>query len=296
MDTPLRDLVSFSFIETNGIRLHTAMAGRDDAATIVLLHGFPEFWFGWRKQIPILAEAGFQVIVPDQRGYNLSEKPRGIRAYQIEELAKDIVGLCDRMGKESIYLAGHDWGAAVAWHLAEHYPNRVEKLAILNVPHPQVMIQTLRSSLGQIFKSWYIFLFQLPWLPEKLLAWSGYLAMRWMMVASSRPDSLSKEDLGVYVKAWSQPGALTGMLNWYRAIFRERGMDYLRRSEPATPQIKVPTLMLWGTQDMALSREMAQPSIDLCAQGELHYFDHATHWLQLDEAEEVNRLLVDFFE
>jgi pimeloyl-ACP methyl ester carboxylesterase len=183
----------------------------------------------------------------------------------------------------------------VAWHIAEHHPNAFEKLAILNVPHPQVMIQTLRNSLGQLGRSWYIFFFQIPWLPEKLLAWNGYRAMWRMMLSSSKPGSFNEIDREAYLQAWSQPGALTAMLNWYRAAFRQGLKSYSTRGERPAANINIPTLMLWGAQDFALSREMAQPSIDLCQQGELHYFENATHWLQLDEADQVNNLLVEFF-
>ncbi len=283
------DLLTFSSIETNGIRLQVATAGAPKDPTVILLHGFPEFWYGWKKQIPPLANAGFHVIAPDQRGYNLSEKPEGIIAYHIDELAKDVIGLIDSIGKEKINLVGHDWGAAVAWHVAREYPERLEKLAILNVPHPDVMVQTLRRSLPQLLRSWYILFFQLPGVPERVMTWNGYQAMRRMMITSSRPDTGIAADLDRYVTAWSQPGAMTAMLNWYRAAFR---WGHRRTVSPA--RIRVPTLMLWGMHDIALSSEMAQPSIDLCDQGQLVFFENASHWVQHDEAEEVNRLLIEF--
>lgn len=291
----LEELLTFSHMETNDIQLHVARAGEKDDPLVVLLHGFPEFWYGWRKQVTPLLEAGYQILIPDQRGYNLSQKPEEMNAYRIDELAKDVVGLCEALESETRYLVGHDWGAAVAWHIAEHYPTAFGKLAILNVPHPQVMISTLRKSLGQVGKSWYIFFFQIPWLPEKLLALNGYQAMWRMMVASSNPGSMTQADRDVYIRAWSQPGALTAMLNWYRAVFRQGIQDFLSPNESLATSISIPTMMLWGARDVALSREMAQPSIDLCLQGELHYFENATHWLQHDEAEAVNELLVEFF-
>jgi pimeloyl-ACP methyl ester carboxylesterase len=283
------DLLSFSNIETNGIRLHVAKAGAPDQIPVILLHGFPEFWYGWRSQILPLAEAGFQVIVPDQRGYNLSEKPDGIASYHIDKLAKDVIGLMDSTGKEKINLVGHDWGAAVAWHVAGQYPERLDNLAILNVPHPDVMVSTLRSSLSQLMKSWYILFFQLPSIPERVMSWNGYQTMRWMMHASSRPNAFEAADLDRYVNAWSQPRALTAMLNWYRAAFR-----WGQHKIVSPARIRVPTLMLWGRNDMALSSEMAQQSIELCDLGQLVLFENTSHWIQHEQTDEVNRLLIEF--
>jgi len=288
--------IEFNFIEANGIRIHTAQYGPVDGPLVLLLHGFPEYWRAWIKQIEPLAEAGFRVVVPDQRGYNLSDKPKGVEAYRIGTLAADVVGLIDALGREKAMLAGHDWGAAVAWQTAIQYPQRLEKLAILNVPHPAVMMRTLQKSLRQILKSWYIFYFQIPFLPEWIMSRGNYAPMRRMMKASSGHDTFSEADLDHYVQAWSQPGALTAMLNWYRAVFRQ-AMRSLSRDEkqPSVRRVQVPTLMLWGVKDIALSRQMAQPSIELCDQGRLIFFENATHWVQHDEPDGVTQILVSFF-
>ena len=145
------------FIQTNGIRLHVVQAGTENGPLVILLHGFPEYWYGWRHQIEPLAAAGFWCWAPDQRGYNLSDKPEGVDAYRIDTLAGDILGLIEAAGQDKAVIVGHDWGAAVAWHLATYYPERVEKLCILNVPHPSVMVQTLRKGFVQLRKSWYMF-------------------------------------------------------------------------------------------------------------------------------------------
>ncbi len=278
-----------TYLETNGIRLHVIQAGPKDGTPVVLLHGFPEFWYGWRNQIPALAEAGYRVIAPDQRGYNLSEKPRGVNAYTMRELTADVLGLMDALGYEKAYLAGHDWGAAVAWTLAMQNPERFYKLAILNVPHPQVMINTLRRDLRQMLKSWYIGFFQLPWLPEIALGANGFTGLSNMLRASGRGDTFSAADLSEYRKALSQPGALTSMLNWYRAAARSL------RSDSRNAHVSVPTLVIWGAQDIALVRWMARSSIDYCNNGRLVFFEDATHWVQHDRAAEVNALLVEFF-
>ncbi|HSF83295.1 MAG TPA: alpha/beta hydrolase [Anaerolineales bacterium] len=284
-----------AFIETNGVRLHVMQAGPEGGPLVILLHGFPEYWRGWSKQIEPLASAGFRLMIPDQRGYNLSEKPRGVKAYDIDILAQDVLGLIEASGRERALLIGHDWGAAVAWHVAAHYPERLEKLVILNVPHPAVMITTLRSSLRQLLKSWYIFFFQIPWLPEWLLSRGNFAPMRRMMIASSKPGSFSRADLDLYVEAWRQPGALTGMLNWYRAIFRKELRRINRGSKVNNIRIQVPTLILWGENDIALSRRMAQPSLDLCESGKLVFYPGATHWVQHEESSKVIEQIISFF-
>ncbi len=291
--TDMSDVYEHQFVKTNGITLHVVMAGPKDGSPIILLHGFPEFWFGWRNQIPFLAQQGFRVIVPDQRGYNLSDKPKGISAYHIDNLAGDIVGVMDALGYESVYLAGHDWGAAVAWWLAAYHPNRLRKLVIMNVPFPTILGDEFRrSNSEQLRKSWYIFSFQIPVLAERMFNKMNEGNGRNVLLASSKKGTFSPEDLAIYERAWARPGVVTGMLNWYRAAFRY--LFFAKTPKPGS--IQVPTLMLWGEKDKALGKEMAQPSIDLCADGELIFFPEATHWLQHDEAEAVNQQLARFFQ
>jgi len=277
-----------SYIETNGIRLHVVQAGPKSGIPIILLHGFPEFYYGWRKQIPALVEAGCRVIVPDQRGYNLSDKPKGVSAYGVYILVEDILGLINALEYEKVNLVGHDWGAVVAWVLANKYPERLHKLGIMNVPHPAVMRRFLLRDFEQMRRSLYVYFFQLPWLPE-----AGFRAMDWRgaeraLRNTSKPGSFTEEDIKKYKEAWSQPGAMTAMLNWYRAVIRY--MPAL----PEDPRIKVPTLMMWGLQDFALSHRMARPSMDYVDEGNLILFPEATHWVHLDAADEVNHYLVDF--
>jgi epoxide hydrolase 4 len=277
-------------IQTNGIKLHVVTGGPFFGPTVILLHGFPEFWGGWQHQIPALVEAGFRVIVPDQRGYNLSECPQEVSAYRIDELGKDIIGLVDHFGYEKVFLVGHDWGAAVAWSVAVTFPQRIRKLAILNVPHPFVMLQFIGRSPKQMLKSWYIGFFQIPGLADWLLRRDDYaLAVR-MLVGSSKKGTFSRADIAAYKKAWSNSGGLTGMINWYRALLRFR--------PPAAADIRVhaPTLVLWGKQDVALSAEMAEESMALCDDGKLIFFENATHWVQHDESQAVNRELIAFLQ
>ena len=153
-------------LSTNGINIHAVEAGPSDGPLLILLHGFPEFWYGWRKQINHFAGSGYHVVVPDQRGYNLSDKPKGVSAYGLDDLSADVAGIIDHFGSEKAYLAGHDWGGVAAWWTAVKYPEKLEKLAILNVPHPVVMRKHIKTSKAQRKKSWYVFFFQIPRLPE----------------------------------------------------------------------------------------------------------------------------------
>jgi pimeloyl-ACP methyl ester carboxylesterase len=282
------DQTRFQPISTNGITLNVARTGSEEGPLLILLHGFPEFWYGWRKQLPALRDAGFNVWAPDQRGYNLSDKPTGLDAYNIDQLAADVVGLIDAAGRERALLVGHDWGAAVAWWAANKYPERIEKLAILNVPHHAVMRRALKQNARQRRRSWYMFYFQLPALPERSLRMGNWQKLVAAMQGSAHPGAFSDADMDAYRAAWGQPGAMTGMLNWYRAIFQRKP------ARLPSMRIKPPTLMIWGAQDHALGRELAQPSIDLCDDGRVVFLEDATHWVQHDEPAQVNQLLLDF--
>jgi epoxide hydrolase 4 len=275
-------------ISNGSVQLHGAAAGPKDGPAVVLLHGFPEFWYGWRRQIEPLAAAGFRVIVPDQRGYNLSSKPSGIAAYALTELVSDVIAIADQLGQEKIFLVGHDWGAAVAWSTALLHPRRVTKLAVLNVPHPSVMRKFLSTRPLQLLRSWYMFFFQLPWLPEVFFSSFHFRAGSRSLLRSSRPGTFTAEDLAQYRAAWSQPGALTAMINWYRALFRTR-------AKFKDKTVRVPTRILWGERDAFLLAEMAHESLRYCANAELFTFANATHWLQHEEPARVAELLIDFF-
>jgi len=278
-----------TYIETNGIKLHMVMAGPKDGKPVLLLHGFHEFWYGWRAQIPALAEAGYRVIVPDQRGYNLSDKPKGVKAYSVDKLVADILGLMDALGYDKANLIGHDWGAMVAWAFAIWHPESLHKLGILNVPHPAVMLNFLRrGDPEQLRRSWYVFAVQLPWLPEAMLRADNWRGADRALRGSGKIHTFAKEDIPEYKKAWSKPGAMTAMLNWYRAVVRHRPQM------PKDLRVKVPTLIIWGMNDVALSHRMARLSLDYCDDGKLVIFEEATHWVQHDEARAVNQLLMEF--
>ena len=277
-----------STVNTNGIRLHVVQAGPKSGTPVVLLHGFPEFWYGWRKQISALADMGCRVIVPDQRGYNLSDKPSGIKAYCTDTLVEDILGLINALEYEKVNIVGHDWGAVIAWLLAIKHPEKLHRLGILNVPHPAVMKRFLQRDFEQMRRSLYALYFQLPWLPEASMRIGNWRGAALGMRRAGKQHAFTDEDIEKYKEAWSQPGAVTAMLNWYRAA---------RRYPPEITngmQVHVPTLVLWGVKDFALSRRMARPSLDYCDEGNLIFFPDATHWVQHEEADEVNHSLREF--
>jgi pimeloyl-ACP methyl ester carboxylesterase len=281
-------MIEHRYVRTNGLQLHVATSGKSDGRLIVLLHGFPEHWYGWRHQLEPLAQAGFCVWAADQRGYNLSDKPKGIEPYALQHLAADVAGLIKTAGRERATVIGHDWGGVVTWHLAATMPELVERAVIINVPHPAVMMRHLRSSPRQMLRSWYVLAFQVPWLPEAWLRINRGWPLARTLRRTSQPGTFSLEELSQYRNAWSQPRAVTSMVNWYRAAMRYSA------SEASSARIYTPTLLIWGAQDRFLGREMAQPSIDLCDHGRLEIIERATHWVQHEEPELVNELILQF--
>ncbi|MGI4759248.1 MAG: alpha/beta fold hydrolase [Janthinobacterium lividum] len=274
------------YVPSNGLRLHVVQAGPVDGPLVVLLHGFPEYWASWRAQLGALAAAGYRVWAPDQRGYNLSDKPLGITSYALPTLAADIIGLLDAAGAAQASIIGHDWGGIVAWYLAAYYPSRVARTTIINVPHPAVVLPNLWRVPGQVARSWYIGFFQLPGLPEQLIRRRNWRFGAQALQGTSRPGTFSAAEVARYKVAWAQPGALTAMLNWYRALRVARGAPW--------PRIPGPVQVIWGAQDAFLDARLAQLSLRECAHGQLHYFPHATHWVQLEEVAAVNALLLAF--
>jgi pimeloyl-ACP methyl ester carboxylesterase len=284
--TAAPDLGEHRYADLGDVRLHYVEKG--EGPLVVLLHGFPEFWFEWREQIPALAAAGFRVVAPDMRGYNLSSKPSGIASYKSEAVAKDIADLIRHLGEESAVLVGHDWGAAVAWFVAMEHPEVVKRLVIVNVPHPKRMLQGLRTP-RQIRKSWYMFFFQLPFIPEKAFAAKDFAAFR-KVFKSDPTRPYSDDEIARYVEAWRQPGALTGMLNYYRAAFQRTNP----RAARSLPKIEAPVMVIWGKKDTALGSELAEPPPELVPNVRMEWLPEASHWSPHDEPEKVSNLLIDF--
>ncbi|HSR85674.1 MAG TPA: alpha/beta hydrolase [Streptosporangiaceae bacterium] len=269
-------------------RLHYVETG--DGPLIVLLHGFPEFWYGWREQIKPLAAAGFRVVAPDMRGYNLSSKPAGVAPYDTGALAADVRGLIRERGAESAFLVGHDWGGTVAWATAMNHPEVVDRLAILNAAYPRKLLQGLRTP-HQLRKSWYFFVFQPPGLPEQFVR-----AGRWRFFRNflhdARSDAFTPPDIDRYVAAWSQPGASTAMINYYRASVRKSP----KRANAELRPVQAPTLVIWGQRDRYLGPELAEPDrADVPNLDHVERLPNASHWVHHDEPERVTQLLTDFF-
>lgn len=275
-------------IDTNGIQLETLIAGAGNPKFAVLLHGFPETNFSWRFQIPLLVSMGFEVYAPNLRGYGQSSKPPNILDYSVDKLVEDIGGLIDSgaNGRETT-LIGHDWGAAVAWAFAITKKRPLKQLVVMNVPHPAKMREGLRTW-AQIKKSWYIFFFQLPFLPEFFLKQNNALriakAFRGSTVDKSRfPD----EVLDVYRQNALIPNAIGSMLNYYRAAFAA----LTSKGGAALPILDTPTTMIWGEEDVALGIELTQGYEGLVTNFTLHRLPNVSHWVQQEAPEKVNEIL-----
>jgi pimeloyl-ACP methyl ester carboxylesterase len=282
------ETVRFSRVATNGIELHIAEAGPPEGPLVFLLHGFPEFWYSWRNQIGPLAEAGFHVIAPDQRGYNLSGKPTGVSSYDLDCLQADILGLAGHFGQNTFSIAGHDWGGSVGWGLAGKQASRVKRLVALNAPHPAVWLEAMRAYPAQKRKSRYVQLLKLPYLPEILVRLGNFKGLAKAFRDCTRDGAFTDEDLELYRKAWSQPGALTAMINWYRAVLEKPLLPAAHYS------ISCPTLVIWGMRDAYAEPALAEASVRLCLNGRVVPFDRSTHWVQHDEPDRVASLLIDF--
>ena len=270
----------------NGVRLHYVEAG--SGRLVVLLHGFPEFWYCWRHQIGALAAAGWRVMALDLRGYNESGKPAGIESYRIEKLVGDVAGLIAHAGAERAAVVGHDWGGGIAWTLAMREPRLVERLAILNAPHPAAFVRELRTPL-QLLRSWYMFFFQLPCLPELLFSAGDYALIERSLRNEAAPGAFTDADIRAYKKALAQPGALTAAINYYRAAFR-----HFRALESDVPTITAPTLLIWGERDRYLGARLTEGLERWVPNLRIEKLPDASHWVQNDAPGRVNELLVGF--
>ena len=267
-------------VQAGEVRLHCALMGPRDGPLVLLLHGFPECWRAWRHQLPALAAAGFRAVAPDLRGYGGSDKPRGVSSYRMEKLVADAAALIGALGRERADVVGHDWGGHIAWHLAMWNPARVRRLAVLNVPHPARMFRALRT-LRQLRKSWYIFFFQLPFLPERFMSpRSIRVAFRHM---TARKGAFDEEDVEANVQA---AGDRTAPINYYRAAGRYRG--------PPLRPVEAETLLVWGEKDRWLGPDLAEPDPRWVPRARIERIPSASHWVQADAPERVNELLLSF--
>jgi pimeloyl-ACP methyl ester carboxylesterase len=278
------------FVPVGDVRLHTIFAGPEDGPLAILLHGFPENWYSWRHQIPLLAEMGYRVVAPDQRGYNLSDKPVGVEAYRTAHLTRDVHGLVRALGRTEATIIGHDWGGVVAWRFAMEFPQALDRLVVLNAPHPEAFARELRQGWDQRLRSWYALFFQLPWLPETVLTFSPQETARLFFErTATRTDAFDEDALSRMASALAQPGAMRAMLNWYRAAVRFP-------SETASRPIDSPTLLLWGEDDVALSKALTFNLVEWVPEIQVRYILNCGHWVQNEAPDEVNAHLKSFLQ
>jgi epoxide hydrolase 4 len=271
----------------NGVSLHVVEAGQ--GPPVVMLHGFPEFWYSWRHQLPALADAGFRAIAPDLRGYNESDKPPGVASYRSAKLVGDVAGLIEDLRSGPAVLVGHDWGGVIAWLLVMRRPDLVRGLAVLNAPHPATFLRELPHA-RQLLRSWYMFFFQLPWLPEALLRFQNFGMLGHTFRAQPRHSgAFTPADVRRYKQALARPGALTAAINYYRAAFR-----YRREAEQGFRPVRGPALVIWGDRDSYLNPHVLDGLPAWAPDAQLVRLPNASHWVQNDEPETVNRLLVEF--
>jgi epoxide hydrolase 4 len=282
---------TLSYSETmrsvNGLRLQMAVTGEAGSPLVILLHGFPDLWQGWHFQIPVLENAGYRVIAPNQRGYGKSDKPSGVANYDLEHLANDILAIADSESAATFSLVGHDWGGIVAWWIAAKHSARVSRLVILNAPHPGTFQGYLIRNPRQILRSWYVGLFQLPWLPEALLSAAEYELLFQSVKRTSLPGIFDESDRRYLVAGWSEKDALTSMLNYYRAAAR-------RSSASLQGRVSVPTLIQFGKYDPAEEPGLAEASLAECDNGRLIWLDRARHWIQREEADRATENICRF--
>ncbi|MDP1630478.1 MAG: alpha/beta hydrolase [Caulobacter sp.] len=275
-------------LQANGLEFVIDEAGEGDSVALCL-HGFPESRHAWRHQLPLLAKLGWRAVAPDQRGYGDSSRPKGVSAYQVDNLAADAAAMFDALGAKRRLLIAHDWGALVAWVLAMEKLQPLDGLVIMNVPHPAVFQQALRGNRAQLKRSWYVFFFQIPFLPEAVLTARGAEAVgkafSEMAVDKSR---FTPADLDHYRSNALKPGAMTAMINWYRANF---GGALARWGPGKAPMIETPTLMVWGEEDSALGLELTEGYGPYVRDFTLNRLPGVSHWVQQEAPEAVNARL-----
>jgi len=288
----------------SGITLNTVQAGSStkDSTLVLLLHGFPESaLLSWHRQIELLLpyanSHNLRLVAADQRGYNTSDKPPSVSDYELKFLVQDVIDLIDHFAGENkkAVIIAHDWGGHVAWSTAILHPERIEKLIVANIPHPMVMENTLKSSLSQLEKSWYILYFQLPWIPESDLSSNDYLDASTMMAHIIAPGTISNQTAERYRAMWRSTG-FSSMLNWYRAALYYTWRSPLPMRYPEKMRVKVPTLLLWGDNDVALEASMARGSIEMCDQGTLEVFPGVGHFVQHEKPESVSKAIQHFLD
>lgn len=280
--------IKFDYAQIGGVKLHYATAGAGEKL-VVFLHGFPEFWYSWRHQINALSDE-YTVVAPDMRGYNLSDKPPRVEDYDMNKSIDDVIGLIRHLGFEKAALVGHDWGASVAWATAQKHPEAIWKLCAMQVP--PISVWKKNQTVKQFLASWYMFLFQIPRLPEGLMSRNDYaLLANALKNGTVEKNVFTDKDIAEYKKAWSEPNALASGVNYYRANILKR----LFGGKSADTKIKVPTLFIYGEKDAAILPETVKGVGEIvdAPYSEIRIPD-AAHWVQQEAAEIVNDSLLEF--
>jgi pimeloyl-ACP methyl ester carboxylesterase len=280
--------VQHRFVEANGIRFHVAECGSGERLALCL-HGFPELWLSWRHQIPLLARLGYRVWAPDLRGYGETQRPQHTREYDLDVLLADVAGLVDAARPRTLTLIGHDWGGILAWYFAALALRPLERLVVMNCPHPDAARPVLRRA-SQLRRSWYAFFFQLPWLPERLLGAGRARAVERIFARTPcHPERFPAEVREAFRAAAAQPGATKAMLDYYRMLARGPGARRLR-ARPL-PVIETPTLLIWGREDMALTLATTERTGEFVRSLDFRVLPGVSHWVQQDDPQTVNALL-----
>lgn len=278
------------FVAANGLIFEVDKCGTGDKLALCL-HGFPELNYSWRHQLPMLADAGYEAWAPNLRGYGASSRPQGVDNYHIDRLMEDVAALIDVSGKNCVVLIAHDWGAIIAWQFAIENRRKLEKLIICNVPHPGPLQQAMSNGLAQIKKSWYVLFFQIPRLPEFVLGLNGAKAIGEIFRKTSVDSSMFPPEVTeVYRQNARQPGALTAMINYYRALLRGRKAVAARGMQIIT----VPTLMIWGEEDVALTKESTFGTEQYASDFRIRYLPRVSHWVQQEAPLQVNAMIEAF--
>ncbi len=274
-------------INVGEVDLHVAAAGPKDGKPLLFLHGFPEYWYAWQAQLEYFGALGYRVYAPDLRGFGASDKPANISDYHIDKLAGDVLGLIDALGYDQVDLVGHDWGGILTWHLLSWHPQRLRRVVVLNAPHLSAWRTAMLRTPAQTLKSWYVFAFKLPVLPELFTGARRGEMLLWM---SGLDKVLNAEDRARYRKAYA--GSLKTMINWYRAALRYTGESGRAPDAP----IDTPLLILWGRDDAFLAAQLATDCKQLCSQVRVEFLDDASHWLVHEQPEKINQAIAGYLQ
>ena len=279
-------------VKANGLRFRTLVDGPPQGDMFILLHGFPEGAESWSRQVDALAKAGCLAVAPDLRGYGLTDAPQEAESYEIDHLVDDVAGLIESFGRDSVHVAGHDWGAIVAWFFAARHPDMTKTLTALSVGHPAALAAASRDDEDQRERSRYIQLFLMRGKAEQVLAEDDFRRLRAMYTVGPNPEAIPRSVIEHFTRSLSRPGRLTAALNYYRANLGAGGAAWAKLADIG--RIKPPTTLVWGDQDPALGRRGAEATAGhIDGSYSFVVLEGAGHWLQFERPDEVGRALTE---